>query len=44
MNRIQIYEYENLKPLIPTYALVGNVDLVLIRLEDDQNVSVMYGR
>ncbi len=42
MNKIAITSWPELKPLTPTYALVANVDLVVIRYDD--NVSVLYGR
>ena len=32
------------KPLQPKYALVAGVDLVVIRLPEDEGVSVLYGR
>ena len=28
----------------PAYAIVGNVDLVVVRWEDEEQVSVLYGR
>ena len=32
------------KTLVPTYALVANVDLVVIRRKDEEQASVLYGR
>jgi len=43
-NRIAICDFDSLKPLEPAYALVANVDLVVIRWPDEQKVSVLYGR
>ena len=28
----------------PAYAIVGNVDLVVVRWEDEDQVSVLFGR
>src|SRR5262245_4735956 len=42
MNRIAVADWSALKDRAPAYALVGNVDLVIIRYGD--NVSVLYGR
>jgi glutamate synthase domain-containing protein 2 len=42
MNKVSIADWSALKDRAPEYALVGNVDLVVIRYGD--NVSVMYGR
>jgi glutamate synthase domain-containing protein 2 len=44
MKKISISEWENLDPLVPMYALVADVDLVIVRWEDKEGVSVMYGR
>jgi glutamate synthase domain-containing protein 2 len=44
MKKISVSEWENLDPLVPTYALVADVDLVIVRWEDNEGVSVMYGR
>ena len=44
MKKISIHEWEELKPLVPTYALAANVDLVIVRWKDEEQVSVMYGR
>jgi len=37
-------EVDSLRPEQPEYALVSNVDLVVIRWEKEKNVSVLYGR
>ena len=42
MNKIKIADWTELEALVPTHALVVNVDLVIVRYGDD--VSVMYGR
>ena len=42
MSRTAIAHWENLKDRTPAYALVSNVDLVIVRYGDD--VSVFYGR
>ncbi len=42
MNKIAIARWERLEDRTPTHALVSNVDLVIIRYDD--NVSVLYGR
>ena len=42
MNRVAIAKWDGLADRTPTYALVGEVDLVVIRYDDD--VSVLYGR
>lgn len=44
MNKIAIYDWDELEPLAPTYALVASVDLVIVRWEDGEQVSVLYGR
>ena len=44
MNKTRIAEWSDLSPLTPTYALVANVDLVIVRWEEGENVSVLYGR
>ena len=44
MNKAAIASYTELEPLKPTYALVADVDLVVIRLEEEEAVSVLYGR
>lgn len=42
MNKVSIARYDELKDRKPTYALVGEVDLVIVRFDDQ--VSVFYGR
>ncbi len=42
MRKTQVAVYSELKELQPAYALVENVDLVLIKYSDQ--VSVLYGR
>ena len=42
MKKVQIVKWDELEPLKPAYALVANVDLVIIRWEEQ--VSVLYGR
>ncbi len=42
MPRVAIADLSTLKDRAPTYALVANVDLVIVRY--DENVSVLYGR
>lgn len=42
MNKIIISTFSQLKDREPTYALAANVDLVIIKY--DENVSVLYGR
>jgi glutamate synthase domain-containing protein 2 len=44
MNKIRIADWNELEPLKPFPALVANVDLVIIRWEQSDNVSVLYGR
>lgn len=44
MNKISISDLDALEPLIPVYALVADVDLVIIRWQDADDVSVLYGR
>jgi glutamate synthase domain-containing protein 2/nitrite reductase/ring-hydroxylating ferredoxin subunit len=44
MNKIKVADYDSLEPLTPTYALAANVDLVVIRWADADEVSVLYGR
>jgi len=44
MKKVSIHLWQDLKPLSPTYALVGGVDLVTIRWPDAQEVSVLFGR
>ncbi len=42
MNKTVIYKFSDLEDRKPEYAIVGEVDLVVVRFDDD--VSVMYGR
>ena len=44
MKRVRAANWDELEPLEPAYALVANVDLVVIRWEDQQEASVLYGR
>lgn len=42
MNKIKIAKYDDLDDRTPAGAIVANVDLVIVRYDD--NVSVLYGR
>src|SRR5437016_13241266 len=42
MNKIAVADWSKLADRVPAYALVANVDLVVIRYSDQ--VSVLYGR
>jgi len=44
MKKVRISEWEELEPLCPAYALVANVDLVVIRWQHEERASVLYGR
>lgn len=44
MKKRHISDWEKLEPLVPSYALVAGVDLVIVRWEGEKEVSVMYGR
>ncbi len=44
MNKISIHDFDKLEPAKPGYAMVANVDLVLIRWQNENKVSVLYGR
>jgi glutamate synthase domain-containing protein 2 len=44
MRKVRIAEWSKLNPLTPAYALVENVDLVVIRWKDEDQVSVLFGR
>ncbi len=44
MHKTAIATWSDLEILKPTYALVANVDLVVIRLEEEDKISVLYGR
>ena len=42
MNKVAIAKWSTLPDRVPTYALVANVDLVVVRYGDE--VSVLFGR
>ncbi|MCP5091792.1 MAG: Rieske 2Fe-2S domain-containing protein [Gammaproteobacteria bacterium] len=42
MNKIAIAKWDELEDRVPTYALVADVDLVIVRY--DKSVTVLYGR
>jgi glutamate synthase domain-containing protein 2 len=44
MKKVQVADWNELEPLEPAYALVANVDLVIIRWPDEEQASVLYGR
>ena len=44
MNKVSIVSFSELEPLQPAYAVVANVDLVIIRWKDEDQASVLYGR
>jgi glutamate synthase domain-containing protein 2/nitrite reductase/ring-hydroxylating ferredoxin subunit len=44
MNKIPISDWDTLEALVPAYALVADVDLVIIRWQHSDEVSVLYGR
>jgi glutamate synthase domain-containing protein 2 len=44
MKKVKVAEWRELEPLVPAYALVANVDLVVIRWQDEELASVLYGR
>ncbi len=44
MKNTKVAEWDHLEPLAPAYALVANVDLVVIRWPDEEEASVLYGR
>ena len=44
MQKYAVATYSDLAPLEPAYALVADVDLVLIRWQGEEQVSVLYGR
>lgn len=44
MKKVVAVNWNELKPAQPTYALIANVDLVVIRWPDKDEVSVLYGR
>ncbi len=44
MKKTKIAAYAELEPNVPAYALVENVDLVVVRGETENAVTVLYGR
>ena len=42
MNKIAVGKWDELADRVPSYALVADVDLVVVRFDD--SVSVLYGR
>ncbi|MES9929835.1 MAG: glutamate synthase-related protein [Candidatus Thiodiazotropha sp. 6PDIVS] len=44
MKKTAILSWTELEPLTPTYAIAADVDLVVIRWRDVDEVSVLYGR
>lgn len=44
MKKVRIATFDSLDPATPAHALVANVDLVIIRWPDEDEVSVLYGR
>ena len=42
MNKVSILKIADLKDRTPEHALVANVDLVIVKFDDD--ISVLYGR
>ncbi|NNL87184.1 MAG: Rieske 2Fe-2S domain-containing protein, partial [Myxococcales bacterium] len=44
MNKVKIAEWSELDPETPIHALVGDVDLVIVRWPGVDEVSVLYGR
>ncbi|MES9851740.1 MAG: glutamate synthase-related protein [Candidatus Thiodiazotropha sp. L084R] len=44
MKKISIAQWSELQPDKPAYALVADVDLVIVRWPDEEQVSVLYGR
>ena len=44
MKKIRIATLAELDRAKPARALVANVDLVIVRLPDEDDVSVLYGR
>ena len=42
MKKVSIAKFDELKDRKPAYALVGEVDLVVVRMDND--ASVFYGR
>ncbi len=44
MRKTTVAQWSDLKPLEPAYALVAGVDLVVVRWQEGDQVSVLYGR
>ena len=44
MTNAKVANWDDLEPLAPAYALVANVDLVVIRWPGEEVASVLYGR
>lgn len=44
MKKISILDWSQLEPLVPCYVLITHVDLVVIRWQNEKEVSVLYGR
>jgi glutamate synthase domain-containing protein 2 len=44
MKKVRVAVWNELEPLKPAYALVKDVDLVVIRWRDEEQASVLYGR
>jgi glutamate synthase domain-containing protein 2 len=44
MKKVKVAEWKELEPLEPAYALVANVDLVVIRWQGEERASVLFGR
>jgi glutamate synthase domain-containing protein 2 len=44
MQKTAVATYSELAPLEPAYALVSGVDLVVVRWDDEEQMSVLYGR
>jgi glutamate synthase domain-containing protein 2 len=44
MKKVSIAQLSELSPQNPEYALVADVDLVIVRWEQEDKVSVLYGR
>ncbi len=44
MNPVAIARWSELEPLTPRYALAADVDLVVVRWAEGEQVSVLYGR
>lgn len=44
MHKVSISDWSELEPLSPAYALMATVDLVIIRWENEDKASVLFGR